>query len=112
MRRERTDDGVSCVASRILVYLAEHPEAKDGLEGILEWWLLEQTIRDEMRVVKAALSELVKKRLVLVEKSGTGPTLYHINREKIGEIREQVGTVPARPYRKRKDKAAPSKRLS
>ncbi len=41
----------------ILGYLAEHPGAQDTLEGIIEWWLLEQEIKRQTGKVKEALTE-------------------------------------------------------
>jgi hypothetical protein len=88
VRSDETDHKISIVASYILAYLAEHPEARDGLEGIMDWWLLEQKIRYEMRVVKEALSELVEHRLIIEEKADRRPPVYHVNPERVGEVKE------------------------
>jgi predicted transcriptional regulator len=77
----------SQTAYEILAYLAEHPDAQDTLEGIMEWWLLEQEIRRETAKVKEALAELVAKGLVL-ERKGKGARIYYrVNRRKSKEIR-------------------------
>src|SRR5437667_12585644 len=74
-------------AWEILAYLSEKPGAQDTLEGIVEWWLLEQRIRHLVTETKAALRELVVERLVLARHSSDGRTHYRLNRSKLGAIR-------------------------
>lgn len=52
------------IGREILAYLSDHPQARDTLEGIVEWWLLERKIKYQTKIIKEALSELVDKRLV------------------------------------------------
>ena len=54
----------AALARKILGYLERHPQAQDTLEGIAQWWLLEQEIRVQISRVKASLDWLVKGRLV------------------------------------------------
>lgn len=75
------------VAREILAYLAEHPDAQDTVEGIVEWWLLEQKIKRHTAQVKEALAELVAKGLVLERKGKDARIHYRVNRRKSGEIR-------------------------
>jgi DNA-binding MarR family transcriptional regulator len=71
---------------QVLEYLADHMEAEDTLQGIVEWWLLEQRIKYETAHVKRALQELIAKGLI-VEVTGPGrDTSYRINNQKRGEI--------------------------
>lgn len=77
----------SQVAYGVLSYLAEHPDAQDTLEGIMEWWLLEQRIKQETQRIEEALDELVTKGLILERKSKSSQTYYRINRGKYKEIR-------------------------
>ncbi len=79
--------GKSQLAYDILGYLVEHPEAQDSLEGIVEWWLLEQQIERQTTKVKKALVELVSKGLILERKGEDSRTHYRINRRKYKEIR-------------------------
>ena len=53
------------VAQKILRYLRGHPDAADTANGILEWWLLKQSISEEQSVVEQALKMLVEKNLIL-----------------------------------------------
>lgn len=71
-------------AYRILAYLCEHRDAGDKIEGISEWWLMEQRIKSEVATVEKALEILEEKGLVI--KSPTG--VYRINTAKIGEIQD------------------------
>lgn len=76
------------IGYQILAYLAAHPEAQDTLEGIVEWWLLEQQIKFQTARVKEALSELVAKGLILEKKGLDSQTHYRINQVKSQEIQE------------------------
>ena len=77
----------SDIAQEILAYLARHPEAQDTMEGIVEWWLLEQEIRRTTALVKAALAELVSRKLVLERRGKDGRVHYRIDRRQAAEIR-------------------------
>ena len=76
----------SQVAYELLAYFAENPEAQDTLEGIVEWWLLEQEIKKRLVVVQEALAELLARGLVLERKGRDGRMHYRINRRKRDEI--------------------------
>jgi Fe2+ or Zn2+ uptake regulation protein len=78
----------SQISHEILAYLVEHPEARDTLEGILEWWLLERKIKRQKDQVKEALTELVARGLVLEHKGGNSQTQYRINQSKYKEIQK------------------------
>ena len=79
-------DTISQIAAAILAYLAEHPKAQDTLEGIVEWWLLEQEIKRRTVMVQDALAELVAKGLVVERKGRDGRMHYRLNRQKRQEI--------------------------
>jgi len=70
----------------ILAYFAEHPEAKDTVEGIVAWWLLEQRIKQTKAQVTTALAKLVAEGLLLARESTTGRVYYRVNRQKLREI--------------------------
>jgi hypothetical protein len=76
------------IGYQILTYLAEHPEAQDTLEGIVEWWLLERQIKFQTARVKEALSELVVKGLILEKKGPDSQTHYRINQARHKKIQE------------------------
>jgi hypothetical protein len=83
-----TIESKSQIGCQILAYLVAHPDAQDTLEGIVEWWLLERTIKFETARVKEALAELSSKGLILEEKGTDSRTLYRINKDRYEEIRK------------------------
>jgi hypothetical protein len=76
------------IAYDILVYLTIHPKAHDTLEGILEWWLLEQHIRREAKTVKDGLAILVARGFILQCQSGDARSHYSLNQTRLDEITE------------------------
>ena len=76
------------IGYEILAYLVEHPEAQDTLEGIVEWWLLEQEIKFETARVKEALSDLIARGLILEKKGSNSQIHYRINQSKHKKIQE------------------------
>lgn len=90
MKPETLTVGKSQVAYKILAYLTEHPKAQDTLEGIVEWWLLEQKIKRRIAEVKKALAELVTKGLVVERKGKDSRSYYRINRLKYREISDYL----------------------
>jgi predicted nuclease with TOPRIM domain len=80
---------LSETAQDILSYLAEHPQSQDTLEGVTQWWLLEQEIKKQMEKVQAALDELIAEGSVLARRGKDGRTHYHINRRRLKEIRSR-----------------------
>ncbi len=76
----------SSIAHEILSYLAEHPQAQDTLDGIVQWWLLDRKIKNQMTNVKEVLAELVAKGLVLEYKRRDLQSHYRINQHKSEDI--------------------------
>ena len=74
----------------ILAYLSDHPDAQDTVDGIVEWWLLEQKIGRQIAKVKEELTWLVKEGLVLASQGKDAKTHYRINKHKIGEIQALI----------------------
>lgn len=72
---------------KILAYLAENPSAQDTLEGVVEWWLLEQRIRDCTAKTEEALAELVREGLVIERKGKDARSHYRVNRRKLRAIK-------------------------
>jgi hypothetical protein len=82
------------IAYHILAYLHANPDAQDTLEGIVEWWLLEQKIRRQTESVKRALADLTERGLI-VSKLGTDSRVhYSIERRKQEEIESLLKSWP------------------
>ena len=84
--RSEKDD----IAREILEYMADHPNAKDTLDGIVEWWLLERKVKNQTMLVQAALSELVSRGYVLEEQQRDGNKHHYINHGRVSEIRKYL----------------------
>lgn len=81
------------LALQILSYLADNPKAEDTLEGIVDWWLLQQRIEFAVVEVKKALSHLITQNFVQ-EISGPGKhNLYRINPDMHTEIRNILDSI-------------------
>ena len=92
--------GQPAIASDILAYLVEHPQAQDTLEGIVQWWLMEQQIKQAISDVKSALDELVREGFVFEHEGADGQARYSINFEKIAQIRARLKQGKKRPRKR------------
>lgn len=74
------------IARAILRYLRAHPDAKDTLEGIAQWWLLREWTEKTVAEVEGTVADLLSKGL-LVERHRQGlSTYYWLNESKKDEI--------------------------
>ena len=80
----------SKISNEILEYLVEHPRAQDTLEGIVNWWLMEQTIKFQEAQVKKALADLVAKGLVIEQKGNDSKIHYRVNQSRFEEIKKHL----------------------
>jgi hypothetical protein len=78
------------ISHEILAYLDKHPEAQDTLEGIVDWWLLEQHIERQIEGVREALAELVAQGLVLESKGKNTRVHYRLNRRRAKATRALI----------------------
>jgi hypothetical protein len=91
MNRDRTyQPNESSVEYEILAYLTSHPEAKDTLEGIARWWILEQRLLLQIQKVQEAIKALVEKELLVEEKRMGSEPVYCFNRARSEEIHRLV----------------------
>jgi hypothetical protein len=89
-------------ADKILAYLLKHPQAQDTMEGIVEWWLLEQKIQYAAEDMESALHDLVNKRFVISHQGTDGRIRYRLNRELEPLIRRRLNQKEAAPNRIKK----------
>ena len=81
------------VAREILAYLSDHPEARDTLEGIVHWWMLERKIRSQIALVREAIKELVEEGFLLEEPIPGAKKSYQVNLKRQDEIQRLVRTA-------------------
>jgi hypothetical protein len=93
-------DADSSEAQTILNYLARHSQARDTLEGIVQWWLLEEKPRVVAARVKKALDELIRAGLVTCTRSASGQACYRLNRRKLSAMLNRLGAQRKRKRRK------------
>jgi hypothetical protein len=77
------------ISEKILNYLSKHPDANDTLEGITEWWLLNQRIMYEMEKVKAAVFNLVEDGWLIAIKGKDSTLRYFLNPQKNTELKRK-----------------------
>jgi hypothetical protein len=63
------------VAREILTYLVKHPEAKDSLAGIHNWWLQDPDQCSDKEVRRAA-EALVERGLLSIRESSPGSVIF------------------------------------
>ena len=78
------------VSHYILDYLSDNPDAGDTFEGIVEWWLLTQSIKFEMRTVSKALAGLIAEGLIVEQKALDSRSIYRVKQTE--ENRQKIST--------------------
>ncbi|MBI1751279.1 MAG: hypothetical protein HY014_08100 [Acidobacteria bacterium] len=66
----------SILCQGILLYLQDHPEAADSLEGIANWWLPAPAYSVTLEAVQEALALLVAEHRIARIDLADGRTLY------------------------------------
>jgi hypothetical protein len=84
--------GDRSLAEEVLSYLSEHPEAQDTVEGITQWWLEEERIRQSVGEVTAVLSELAASKLVIARQGKDGRVHYRLNPKRDGTQQRSKST--------------------
>ena len=86
------DEKKEQLKKEILKYLNDHPRAGDTVKGIVEWWLLERTIKRGRELVQEALNALVADGLIIAKEGPDSQIRYKINRRRrkqiISELKE------------------------
>jgi trehalose-6-phosphatase len=87
MDREQTR---SEIERDILEYLTDHADAKDTLEGVAEWWLLQHAIRSRTADVANVLADLVARGILIEHKRAGTRTHYRVNEDRRADIARLV----------------------
>jgi ribosomal protein L19E len=83
------------IAEEILGYLVARPNAQDTLEGIVEWWLLEQKIDVQTARVKETLAGLIADGLIIEgQAGGESRSFYKLNRRRLKTVLKMLGRKP------------------
>ena len=78
------------IADDILRYLCNNPDSKDTIEGIAQWWVLEQRIASQVRKVEEGVERLLSQGYLLAAAGPSGKRVYQVNPERLKEIRERL----------------------
>lgn len=78
--------GLSDIAHDILEYLSDNPGARDTLDGIAEWWLLDRQIRRELENVQGAVDQLLDADFLEECRGGDQRLHYRLNARRVEEI--------------------------
>jgi hypothetical protein len=70
----------------ILRYLVDHPETKDGIEGVRRWWLPETSAEWRSEEIGAALEWLVAREWIVRRQVAADESLYGIAAGRRSEI--------------------------
>lgn len=84
----------SAIAREILGYLENHPEAKDTLDGIAEWWLPHR--RHERSAVERAVALLLSHGAIIETRRRGLPPYYQANRRAPPDVAARLER-PERP---------------
>jgi len=90
LKTKATSSPISELGEEILNYLGKHVEAGDTVEGIVQWWLLEQRIEQGISETKRELQGLVAKELLQEVPVEGGRVYYRLNPTKQEEIQRTL----------------------
>ena len=85
------------IQHQVLKYVTSHPEAKDTVEGIQQWWFGDSAIRVPTGELIAALDDLVVRGWITATELGGAATLYALNKDHLQEIWDWLESVKSRP---------------
>jgi hypothetical protein len=72
------------VARELMIYLLRHSDAKDTVEGILDWWL--PCMQVSKSHLEGALRKLCQLGWIESERRSTEVVLFGLNKSKVSEI--------------------------
>ncbi|HSQ22782.1 MAG TPA: hypothetical protein VLN44_00125 [Pyrinomonadaceae bacterium] len=94
----KEEASVAEIASMILNYLRQNPEAQDTFEGIVHWWLPDQHHQQSRARIKEALDRLLAAGLISGHKGTDGQVSYRVMREGHRKRKEQPQPKVKRNY--------------
>jgi len=79
--------GKAQLEHHVLTYMVENKDAQDTVQGIGEWWVMQQEIEYQLADIGELLNELVEKDFVIRLKGADSRLHYRINRNRETEIK-------------------------
>ena len=73
------EDDVNSIAAEIMTYLHRRPMASDSLDGITHWWLVEQAVVNNKKLVEQALAHLAHEGKVVKRVSSDSEAIYSLD---------------------------------
>jgi Fe2+ or Zn2+ uptake regulation protein len=77
----------------ILGYMLEHPNAMDGVEGIVAWWFSQERLRVGLTTVQQILERLAAQELIVAHHIPGGRVLYSLNKQRKDDVARFIGKV-------------------
>ncbi len=74
-----SDDDVNSIAAEIMTYLHRRPMASDSLNGITHWWLVQQAIVKNTKLVEQALTNLALEGKVIKKVGSNSEAVYSLD---------------------------------
>jgi hypothetical protein len=81
---------VDQVSREILEYLVQHPDAKDTIEGIRQWWKPQGSREWRNNEVQTALDRLLARNWLIMRELSPMQKVYSVNKKHIHEIRASL----------------------
>lgn len=88
MKEEKASRALQTLKRQILLYLVEHPDAKDTREGIVKWWVPAGRGETEEERIQETLKDLVERGWVVQRETATSKEIYRLNKEQLPHIRK------------------------
>ena len=73
------EEDIDSVAAEIMAYLSERPMASDSLDGIAHWWLVQQAIEKNLKLVEQALEQLANEGKISKKMNSNNNLIYSLN---------------------------------
>ena len=73
------EEDVLLIAAEIMTYLQQRPMASESLDGITHWWLVQQAIVKNRKLVEQALEQLTREGKVVERKGSTSEAIYSLS---------------------------------
>ncbi len=85
--------GIETVTREVIRYFLDHPDLADSIEGIAQWRLMRQRVREVVGETETALSMLVDRGLVRRISVAGAPALFRLDparREEAQRLAEEL----------------------